>query len=198
VPGMSCLSRISSLLAAILLCACGGGGGGGAPAAQQQSSNLPTNGSFVSTAGLSPSAALGQLIFADPALSGNQTSCISCHDADFALSLPAQSAVALGGLQKNMPGFRNPPQITYAIYLPPFSLNGAAQGPGQPAVAAGIPVGGMFFDGRLDTLTQQAGKPFFSPFEMADPDAATLAKQLATRPYAQKFTALFGANIFNN
>ena len=53
----------------------------------------------------------------------------------------------------------------------------------------------MFWDGRVDTLQQQAIQPLLNPVEMANPNAAAVAARLTHAPYAQRFVQLFGPPI---
>ena len=68
----------------------------------------------------------------------------------------------------------------------------------QAASANLVPQGGLFWDGRVNTLQQQANGPLYNPAEMAARGPAEVAKQLAEAAYAQDFRALFGPSVFNN
>ena len=61
-----------------------------------------------------------------------------------------------------------------------------------------MPQGGLFWDGRVNTLQQQADGPLFNSFEMdaGTPDA--VAAKLARASYAGAFKQLFGADIFSD
>ena len=60
-----------------------------------------------------------------------------------------------------------------------------------------MPQGGLFWDGRADTLQEQAIGPLLNPVEMANPSAAAVAAKLRRRPYASLFAQLFGAAILD-
>ena len=60
-----------------------------------------------------------------------------------------------------------------------------------------VPQGGLFWDGRVDTLQEQAQQPLLNPVEMANTSAAELAARLRRRPYAADFVELFGASILD-
>ncbi|HEY8026429.1 MAG TPA: cytochrome c peroxidase [Burkholderiaceae bacterium] len=186
------------LACSLLLSGCGGGGsaGGNSAAISNNNTQLPPS-DFLPDPGLSPMAALGEIIFFDTGLSPGKQACATCHVPALGLSQEAQFIVPFGGVKSNVFGFRNAPSGKYTMYSPPFSISGTAQGAGQPAVN-GMPVGGLFLDGRVDTLAQQAVKPFLSSFEMANPDSATVTAELAGRPYIKQFTDVFGANVLNN
>ena len=85
------------------------------------------------------------------------------------------------------PGFRNAPSLMYASFVPAFYFD-----------SDGGPNGGFFRDGRAATLADQAILPFITPFEMANPDAASVIERLKGRPYLADFTALYGAEVLND
>jgi len=74
---------------------------------------------------------------------------------------------------------------------------------GQPVVKAdapadnAVPQGGMFWDGRADSLEDQALGPLLSPFEMANPDAKSLYDKIKNR-YGEKLAALFGNQVLDD
>lgn len=65
------------------------------------------------------------------------------------------------------------------------------------AAANLVPRGGMFWDGRVDSLEEQALQPMISPFEMANADVATVYAKLK-KGYGKDISALFGDNILND
>ncbi|WP_176704133.1 cytochrome c peroxidase [Burkholderia singularis] len=171
---------------------------------------------------LSAAAKLGRALFFDPALSASgRQSCASCHSPAHAYGPPNDLDVQLGGPTLTSQGYRPPPSLMYLYRQPNFSI-GPDQGESDdaPSVAqlaassagvvkaqktAGIaatpqmvPQGGMFWDGRADTLQQQAFGPLLNPLEMANPDIDTVAKKLSHARYARQFTQLFGPRIFDN
>ncbi len=60
-----------------------------------------------------------------------------------------------------------------------------------------VPRGGMFWDGRVDTLQDQALGPLMSPFEMANPDIATLAEKVR-KGYGDRIAQLAGRNVLDD
>src|SRR6202012_698938 len=69
----------------------------------------------------------------------------------------------------------------------------------QTAQSANIvPQGGLFWDGRADTLQMQASGPMLDPREMDGGSVEIIAEKLRNAPYAKKFAALFGERIFKN
>jgi cytochrome c peroxidase len=128
-------------------------------------------------------AAVGEKIFHDQALSvSGRQSCATCHVAEKSHSASDGLSVPLGGPNMDQPGLRNTPSLRYASFTPRFHFE-----------SDGTPVGGFFRDGRVDTLEEQAVKPFVTSFEMANTDNAEVLERLKTRPYLGDFTAVFGA-----
>lgn len=163
-----------AIAVSLLLGACGGGDNGG-------DGNIGATATTRTT--LSPMGQLGEKIFSDTALSASgKQSCATCHVESRAYAADDGLAVPLGGPNMNLQGLRNAPALTYAQFTPPFSIQ-----------ADGKAVGGFFRDGRAGTLADQAEKPFFTPFEMANASSDELLARLLTRPYLADFKAVFGA-----
>ncbi len=168
-------------------------------------------------------AMLGEQIFFDPSLSASgRQSCASCHRPDHAYGPDNAQPVQLGGPHMTTPGYRAPPSLAYLYRQANFSIGPdandldiapdlavlASQAKGvaraqksasaAPATAAMVPQGGFFWDGRADTLQDQALGPMLNPAEMANANEADVARKLLRAPYIGQFKALFGANIVNN
>ena len=60
------------------------------------------------------------------------------------------------------------------------------------------PRGGEFWDGRVDTLAQQALLPLLNPVEMNNPGAAAVVTAVASAPYAAEFEQVFGPSALAN
>ncbi|MGZ9722367.1 cytochrome-c peroxidase [Rhizobium miluonense] len=87
-----------------------------------------------------------------------------------------------------------------ALANAPASVAGplTAQAVKADAAAANlVPRGGMFWDGRIDSLEEQALQPMISPFEMANADVATVYAKLK-KGYGKDISALFGDNVLND
>jgi cytochrome c peroxidase len=137
---------------------------------------------------MSPAAALGQLIFHDPSLSASgRMSCASCHDPALGHASPFTTPVAFGGVNSDQAGLRNPPAIRYLKFNGPFKLD-----------TDGTPMGGFFWDGRENTLADQAKGPLLSASEMGNLSADRVIEKLKATTYANQFKSVFGADIFNN
>uniref|UniRef100_E6PV15 Putative Cytochrome-c peroxidase n=1 Tax=mine drainage metagenome TaxID=410659 RepID=E6PV15_9ZZZZ len=169
---------------------------------------------------LSAAAQLGRQLFFDTALSASgKQSCASCHDPSNGYN-PPLGPVMLGGPHLTTPGYRPPPSLAYLYRQQNFSI-----GPdnaenetitlqrliqlGQDAARITktaqstavtaqnlVPQGGLFWDGRANTLQQQADGPLFNPVEMDAGSPQRVAAILQRQPYAKDFTQLFGPNVF--
>ncbi|KAA0701051.1 cytochrome-c peroxidase [Neorhizobium sp. P12A] len=60
-----------------------------------------------------------------------------------------------------------------------------------------VPQGGMFWDGRVDSLEDQALQPMISPFEMANSDENAVYAKLKAG-YGKQIEALFGKNVLDD
>ena len=174
---------------------------------------------------LSAMALLGQNLFRDPGLSGSgRMSCASCHDSRHAYGPPGKTPVMIGGADMHTAGVRAVPSLRYLYRQPFFAIgpdtsgdNDAAPSLQQQASQASgrdkalksasapqaastnlVPQGGIFWDGRADTLQSQASVPLFNPAEMAASSPEAVIKEFEKPEYAPKFRALFGPNIFND
>lgn len=174
---------------------------------------------------LSAVAQLGAHLFNDERLSGSgRMSCASCHNPAFAFGPVGRSPVAMGGPDMSTPGSRAVPSLRYLYGQPPFTIGPdvdtgsdtplpltrqaqaaagqsralkSARAP-QAAAANLVPQGGLFWDGRADTLEQQINGPLFNPAEMDAGTVQEVARKLASGPYAADFKRLFGPGVFAN
>jgi len=137
-------------------------------------------------------AALGRRVFFDPALSEPAgLACSGCHDPRRAFSGDRGSAIgAAPGSRPDRFGTRNTPSLLYARYAPPLYLF-----MDDDAVVP-EPRGGLFADGRVDTLAQLPVQPLTNPLEMNNRGAAMVVRKLARAPYAGEFRRRFGAAVF--
>jgi cytochrome c peroxidase len=173
---------------------------------------------------LSAVAQLGAKLFSDPGLSGSgRLSCANCHSPAHAYGPAASGPVMLGGPDLHTPGVRAVPSLRYLYRQPAFSIGPDASGDNdqvaslaqqavraagharmlktaqspQAAAANLVPQGGLFWDGRADTLEEQSKGPLYNPLEM-DGTAPRVLARLESAPYARDFVRLFGAGIFEN
>jgi cytochrome c peroxidase len=173
---------------------------------------------------LSAMAKLGRDIFFDASLSSSgKMACASCHSPDHRYGPPNDAPVMLGGPELKLPGARAVPSLTYLERQPNFSIgpdkdDGNENGKTlaqqaeigktvvrvekiatQTAQSANIvPQGGLFWDGRADTLQMQAAGPLLDPREMDGGSIEIIAEKLRHAPYAKKFAGLFGESVFRD
>lgn len=157
------------LLAVMAMIGCGGGGSAAAsnPVASLQ-------------------AEVGRTLFFDASLSEPAgQSCASCHAPEKGFADPRSAPTSEGVVAGNF-GARNAPTAAYAIFAPPLRYD----------AVDGTYVGGLFSDGRVDSLEQQAQGPPLNPIEMHNPDRAAYVAKVAAGPQAARLKALFGEDLF--
>ena len=172
---------------------------------------------------LSAMALLGQQIFNDKSLSSSgRLSCASCHVAANAYAPANKLPAQYGGPTLSGQGVRAVPSLMYLAQQPVFYIGPDPGGDADTPVAlpqlasAGttaaratktaqsiaqsaaniVPEGGLFWDGRVNTLQDQAMGPLLNPFELDGGGLALVAAKLRAAPYAGRFTQLFGPLIF--
>ena len=175
------------------------------------------------TAPLSAMARLGRRVFFDPALSSSgRLSCASCHSPQHAYGPPGGQPAMFGGPALTRQGVRAVPSLMYLERQPNFSVGpdsaenetvNLAQLAARGMVAARtrktaqdtaqtaanmVPQGGLFWDGRADTLQGQALVPLLNPLEMDGGGVAVVAAKLRHASYAPRFVQLFGPGIFHS
>jgi len=168
-------------------------------------------------------AQLGRRVFNDPNLSSSgKLACASCHDPAHAYAPPSDAPAMRGGIDLSRQGVRAAPSLMYLERQPNFSVGpdneadesitltqlvaasiGAprAQKTAQDTAAAAanlVPQGGLFWDGRADTLQDQAFGPLLSPIEMDGGNVDEVAAKLRRAPYAGGFRQLFGAAVLHD
>jgi len=140
-------------------------------------------------------ARLGELIFDDVNLSASGTeACASCHQADRAFTGnndPGHPLFPVSvGAFPNLLGTRNAPTAKYMAFSPRFGF--VADDDGL------TPTGGQFWDGRADTLADQAKAPFVNAREMALPDHASVIARVRQADYAPLFRRVYGRHALDD
>jgi len=137
-------------------------------------------------------AQLGQILFLDSAFSENRTmSCSTCHDPAKGFSdhrvNQGQGVASLGDNGHSFGG-RNAPSAAYANTSPTFHFDAKLQ----------EYVGGQFWDGRANTLADQAMGPPLNPAEMGLPSIKSVVTRLQENPfYVVNFKRLYGDHVFD-
>ena len=114
--------------------------------------------------------ALGQKLFFEPRLSGDGTvACVTCHDPDRAFTDGRPVSVGIRGRV----GQRNAPTVLNALYSKH-----------------------QFWDGRVDTLEEQAALPITNPFEMGSSSISDAVSRIASdKNYQTQFMQAFGRSV---
>jgi len=125
---------------------------------------------------------LGKQIFLDVNLSNPiGQSCASCHTSSVSFSDPSHNMVSPGAAP-GLAGNRNAPMASYTMFNPPFHLNAADT----------TFEGGLLWDGRVNTLEEQAMKPFVNPLEMNNPDFNAVVKKVHDASYYFLYKKIYG------
>ena len=113
---------------------------------------------------------MGQKLFFEPRLSGDGTvACATCHDPARAFTDGRPVSVGIHGRV----GQRNAPTILNALYNKH-----------------------QFWDGRVDTLEQQAALPITNPFEMGSASVGDAVSRIAgDKDYQTQFMQAFGRAV---
>ena len=138
---------------------------------------------------LTPKQQLGKQLFFDPMLSHpDGQSCATCHDPKAGFTDPDKSIPVSKGVFPERFGNRNSPTAAYMAFSPAFHYDAREE----------LYVGGQFWDGRAATLTEQAKQPLLNPVEMANPDKATVIKDIRKSAYVALFRQVYGPDSLND
>ena len=154
---------------------------------------------LIEPAGVPPAtlAELGKLAFFDPALSASgRQSCASCHSPDHAYGPPNGLAVQLGGPDLKDAGTRAVPSLRYLRRTPIWFKTTQTSLRERLTDTDNVPTGGFAWDGRFNTLAEQARAPLLAANEMANLSEGAVVQRLAASASAQRFREVFGAAIF--
>ncbi len=140
---------------------------------------------------LAPRERLGMKLFFDTRLSEPAgQACASCHDPSRAFTGNNNTTIGVAlGSRPGVFGTRDTPTAMYLAAAPRF---GNILKDGKR-----VPAGGLFWDGRADTLEEQAKGPFFNVLEMNNPDTPALIAKIANGLYAAEFRKAWGDGIFD-
>ncbi|HNQ78474.1 MAG TPA: cytochrome c peroxidase [Acidobacteriota bacterium] len=132
---------------------------------------------------------LGRLLFFDESLSSPPgQSCATCHDPKAAFANPDKSLPVSKGAIPGFYGKRNDLVVSYAAFIPKLHKDPSEN----------IWIGGMFWDGRVNTLAEQAVLPPLTSFEMANRDRAEFLSKLRKLSYAGRFKDVFGPEALDD
>jgi cytochrome c peroxidase len=155
-------------------------------------------GASASATSLTPVERLGMSLFEDTNLSEPPgQACASCHDAHHAFTGDGGSRIAgvARGSRPDIFGNRNAQSIMYAAFRPPFRFVSERDEHGDVDIK---PTGGLFWDGRADTLAEQAKGPFMNPREMNNAGPVAVVDKVRRSDYAALFRTVYGATALDD
>jgi cytochrome c peroxidase len=141
---------------------------------------------------------LGELLFNDTNLSEPKgQACVSCHDAKKGRQGNNRSSIVAvaAGSRSAVFGNRNVPTAMYAYDVMPFHV---ATELGSDGKIEHVPMGGLFWDGRADSLAAQAKAPMLNPLEMNNPNIESVVSKIKASAYAPLAVEVFGPTVFND
>ena len=134
---------------------------------------------------------LGKDLFSNTNLSKNRNvACATCHNPENAFTDPrknaAEGAISSGTI-KNSFGRRNTTTLTYTLLTPPLISDSTG------------PIGGLFFDGRVNNFEDQILHPLFDENEMGLSNELMLFNRLkGDSKVKDKITQIFGQEALEN
>ena len=135
---------------------------------------------------------LGSLLYHDSNLSNPiGQSCASCHDINNGFTDPNSANPSSVGADQQSFGIRNSPTTSYSAFIPPQRLV-------QTQRRTQRLIGGLFVDGRVQSLEEQAKMPFLNPNEMGNTSVQEVVAKISESTYASDFEFLFGEGILLN
>lgn len=138
---------------------------------------------------LSKKEQLGKLLFFEKSLSTPVgQDCSDCHKPEFAFADPDTGLPVSKGAVEGRYGNRNDMPAAYAAYVPPLHKD----------TVEDIWVGGLFWDGRANSLEEQAMGPPLNPLEMANIDTISIRNKLNELDYAGMFTEIYGPDALDD
>ncbi len=143
--------------------------------------------------------ALGRRLFFDPSLSASgRQSCASCHDPAYAYGPPNGRAVQLGGPSMHSAGLRAAPSLRYTLVRTPVWWQPRPDSLAERIIETdNSPRGGLGWDGRFNTLHDQAAFPLLAANEMAS-SKDSLLRRLRGATYAAELRRLFGDDALDD
>lgn len=132
---------------------------------------------------------LGKLLFFEERLSTPPgQACSFCHDPSAGFGNPDKNLPVSKGARQGHYGNRNDMTVTYAAFIPPLQYN----------QEEGIWIGGLFWDGRANSLIEQALGPPLNILEMANPSEDVILEKLIALEYSSLFTEVFGPDALKD
>lgn len=146
------------------------------------SSNLFSGCSVQPNKQLNEKEALGKLLFFDETLSEpTGQSCATCHTKETGFA-DKYSRITSEGAVKGLFSNRNSMTIAYTAYVPPLYYNEDDE----------TYIGGLFWDGRVNTLQEQAAQPFINKLEMGNLNHEMVINKVKQTAYYPELIRLYG------
>lgn len=125
---------------------------------------------------------LGKKLFFDKGLSNPiGQSCSGCHSSETGFSDLNHNIVSEGAVD-GLFGNRNAPVVSYAMFSMPLHFD----------YEDSTYVGGFFYDGRTNSLQEQATKPFFNKLEMNIESVSMLISKVKNAGYFSLYKNVYG------
>lgn len=132
--------------------------------------------------GLSEKELMGKQIFFDESLSEPAgQSCGTCHEPAKGFA-DKEGRITSEGAVKGLFSNRNAMTCSYVAYVPALYYDEGDE----------TYVGGLFWDGRVNSLEEQAGQPFINPLEMGNKDSRMVVEKFRRTAYYSDFVRLYG------
>lgn len=142
----------------------------------------------IDTSTFSDSEMLGFKIFSDTRLSSPEgLACMSCHNPKSAFTDSRKDLPVSQGAFATHFGNRNTPTAMYKKFIPPLHLEASGEEGGQE-----IYVGGLFLDGRVQSLKDQAKVPLLNPIEMGATKESVVKKVCESNDYKSLLQKVYG------
>lgn len=136
-------------------------------------------------AGIQDKELLGKAIFFDESLSEPAgQSCATCHTPEKGFA-DKYSRIASEGAVKGLFSNRNSMSCSYVAYVPALWYDEDEE----------TYVGGLFWDGRVNTLEEQAALPFTNPLEMGNKSLEDVVRKASQAAWYPELVRLYGEHI---
>lgn len=130
---------------------------------------------------LNEKEALGKQLFFDESLSEPAgQSCATCHTQEMGFA-DRYARITSEGAVKGLFSNRNSMSSAYTCFVPPLYYDEEEE----------TFVGGLFWDGRVNTLEEQAAQPFVNPLEMGNTDRAMVVRKVQQAAYYPELIRIY-------
>lgn len=134
---------------------------------------------------LNEKEAIGKKIFFDESLSEPAgQSCATCHTVEKGFA-DRDARITSEGAVKGLFSNRNSMSSAYTCYIPPMYYDKEEE----------TYVGGLFWDGRVNTLEEQAGQPFVNPLEMGNKNKEMVIRKIKQADYYPDLLRIYGSSV---